>query len=269
MKHFSESNLAIVGTARNIAKYIQRVHKILCEATANFKSQTFFIVESYSDDSTVDVLRAIASKNRNFLFTSIESEPVMPPLSVRIAQARNKASDIAFAYERFDYVLVADLDNVNRDLTARRLESCWKYSQWDMMSANQPHAYYDTWALRHPVISPGDCWRQYEELLAYLPAELAKKLAVSNRVISIPKSCPPIPVISAFGGLAIYTANAYFDSSYSGLTSDGLEICEHVPFNQKLADSGYKLYINPGLVNLNSIRQVTIPIKTKLKKFLI
>jgi glycosyltransferase involved in cell wall biosynthesis len=269
MKHFSESNLAIVGTARNVANYIQRVHKVLCKATINFRSQTFFVVESYSEDSTVDVLRAIAAKNKNFSFASIESEREMPQLSVRIAQARNTAADMAFSYGPFDYVLVADLDNVNRNLTAPRLESCWKYPKWDMMSANQPHAYYDTWALRHPIISPGDCWRQYEELLAYLPAELAKKIAVTNRVISIPKSCPPIPVNSAFGGLAMYTADAYFDSSYSGLTSNGIEICEHVPFNQKLTNSGYKLYINPGLVNLNSIHQATIPIKTKLKKFLI
>ena len=43
----------------------------------------------------------------------------------------------------------------------------------------------------------------------------------------------------------------YFDINGNGEYDDGEEICEHVPFNQKLRKSGAKLFINPRLINAN------------------
>jgi hypothetical protein len=268
VKHFKESNLAIVGTARNVSKYLHRIYRALSEATINFNSRTFFIVESYSTDSTVDVLESLSKNDRGFLYTSLqELESPLPPLSIRISQARNAAADMAREYDGyFDYVLVADLDNVNRDITASRLESCWKYQNWDMMSANQPFAYYDTWAFRHRILSPGDCWRDYDSLVEYFGKDEALKLAVRNRVLKIPPHAKPIPVDSAFGGLAVYRSKPYLKHRYSGVDKHGKEICEHVELHRELINDGCSLFINPMMINLNPARQGITNFVTNLLK---
>jgi glycosyltransferase involved in cell wall biosynthesis len=267
VKHFSDSNLAIVGTARNVSKYIRKIHKVLCDSSINFKSTTFFIVESYSDDSTIEILKEIADSDNNFFFESLSSNRLnMPPLSVRIAEARNHAANMAQTHgDVIDYVLVADLDNVNSGLTSHALESCWNHEGWDMMSANQPYAYYDTWAFRHPILSPGDCWRNYDSLLEYFSEDLAFKYAVGNRVLKIPASSKPIPVESAFGGLAIYRSEKYFKYQYSGLDQNGREICEHVTLHNDMIQAGCKLLINPAMVNLRPRRQRLARVRTSLR----
>lgn len=268
MKHFSNSNLAIVGTARNVSRYIRRIHGTLSAATENFKSRKFFVVESYSTDSTLEILDDLSKTFTDFTYKTLPNlESALPPLSIRISQARNAAADMARdSAEEFDYVMVADLDNVNRDITATRIESCWLHQGWDMMSANQPFAYYDTWAFRHPILSPGDCWRDYDVLVEYFGREAALKLAVGNRVLKIPPEAPPIPVQSAFGGLAIYKAKPFFNNRYSGVDADQKELCEHVVLHQDMLNDGCSLFINPKMVNLNPHRQQFINSITKLWK---
>jgi hypothetical protein len=268
MKHFSDANVAILGTARNVSKYIRKICKVLSDSTIHFKSRTFFIVESYSNDTTIDTLQELAELDKHFFFTSLDTSAInMPPLSVRIAEARNQATNMARQHSiEFDYFVVADLDNVNRGLTPQALESCWNYDGWDMMSANQPFAYYDTWAFRHPILSPGDCWRDYEYLSTFIDKKFAFKYSIENRVIQIPKNSLPLPVTSAFGGLAIYRAEPYFLFEYSGYTDKGIEVCEHVVLNEKLSQSGYKLFINPAMINVKPLRQKVALLYSTLRK---
>jgi hypothetical protein len=57
-----------------------------------------------------------------------------------------------------------------------------------------------------------------------------------------PVGSPPVPVVSAFGGLCIYDTYAYLKGTYDG--SD----CEHVPFHQTMADrTGLRLYLDPAM----------------------
>ena len=53
---------------------------------------------------------------------------------------------------------------------------------------------------------------------------------------------PPIPVCSAFGGLAIYDTQAYLAGTYDG--SD----CEHVGFHRTIAErTGLQMYLDPAM----------------------
>lgn len=72
---------------------------------------------------------------------------------------------------------------------------------------------------------------------------------------AIPRSLNLIPVISAFGGLAIYQFEAFKRGVYEGGLDEGREVCEHVPLNMKLSSRGFKLFKAPKLVNLNSKTQ--------------
>ena len=59
-----------------------------------------------------------------------------------------------------------------------------------------------------------------------------------------------LDVVSAFGGLALYSnphnlpANAY-----KGADDDGFLLCEHVPFHEKIIDSGGRVLIDTRLIN--------------------
>ncbi|QSA95592.1 FkbM family methyltransferase [Methylococcus sp. EFPC2] len=71
---------------------------------------------------------------------------------------------------------------------------------------------------------------------------------IYSRQIPISTGHAPIPVQSAFGGLAIYRLASALPCDYLGLDADGLETCEHVSFNTKIAERG-PLYIYPSLRN--------------------
>jgi hypothetical protein len=54
---------------------------------------------------------------------------------------------------------------------------------------------------------------------------------------------PPVPVVSAFGGMAIYDSFAYLRGHY-----DGEKDCEHVPFHRSIAErTGQRLYMDPAM----------------------
>jgi len=55
-----------------------------------------------------------------------------------------------------------------------------------------------------------------------------------------PVGSPPIPMNSAFGGLAVYQTKAFLSGGYSG------EDCEHVPHHRRMREAGYQMYLNPG-----------------------
>ncbi len=57
-----------------------------------------------------------------------------------------------------------------------------------------------------------------------------------------------IEVDSAFGGLAIYRREALLGGRYSGV-HEGCAICEHVPLHAELRARGYRIFINPALIN--------------------
>ena len=59
-----------------------------------------------------------------------------------------------------------------------------------------------------------------------------------------PVGSPPVPVCSAFGGMALYRAWEYLQGTYDG--SD----CEHVPFHRTIAEHGSRLYLNPAMRTL-------------------
>jgi hypothetical protein len=57
-----------------------------------------------------------------------------------------------------------------------------------------------------------------------------------------PIGSPPVPVCSAFGGMAIYEPSAYLAGTYDG--SD----CEHVTYHASVAaKTGRRLYLNPSM----------------------
>jgi hypothetical protein len=256
-KSFDKSSVLICGTARNVARKLDEFVLHTDKAFAGFEKKNFLVCESFSSDGTWEKLLSLKSERENFhCIQDNQIDKGETRRTVRIASARNRLQEtIRKNFGNFDFVVMMDLDGVNRDLTKKNVESCWQHSKWDGATANQPLRYYDIWALRADNWCETDCWNEYASLRKDMSHKQALKVAVTSKMRSIKKNTPPISVHSAFGGLAIYRMEAFLSSEYVGADKEGKEICEHVPFHRVLTDNGFKIYIMPSLVNLNRTTQ--------------
>lgn len=247
-----QSRILACGVARNCEKSLAATIEALYCATKSSAEVIFHIVESDSSDRTLPVLKELSEQYPLTFQSEGSLRSAMRSRTERIAHCRNKLVDFAKAneLERFTYVLMADLDGVNDSISRSDLASCWEVEvPWDVLTANQLEGYYDVWALRCEGWLVEDCWAAARRLEAAFGKKRAVDMAVRSRQICIPASTTPIEVESAFGGLGLYRRTAFVSGRFRGLTADGEQICEHVPFNGELRTAGFKIFINPALLN--------------------
>ena len=253
----SNLNIAVVGIVKDSAKTLYDDYSRLKTSLSVFRTTKWFVVESNSSDSTLDELSSIKSNDPNFDFISLGNiQEKGESRTIGMAHARNcylKEIRESAKYQNVDLVVVVDFNGLNNLISKESIASCFRRDDWDVCFANQTKKYYDIWALRHSLWSPNDCWNQHAFFRKYSKfPELALYSSVQSRMIHIPSSEEWIEVDSAFGGFAIYRRKAISDGLYSGLTDAGLAICEHVPLNLHLRSKGFRLLINPALINSDS-----------------
>lgn len=245
----------VLGVIRNGGSVLMEHVRTIDRAFSKSGSVQWFVVESDSDDETVQTLGMLADAMPDFRFVSLgKMRDRHPKRTERIAVARNRCLQElrdSPEYQDVDYVVVADLDGVNAELTELSVRSCWMDApQWDVCCANQSAPYYDIWALRHKDWSPNDCQAQYQFLIEHgASIEKALQIAVFGRMVRIAPNDAWIEVDSAFGGLAIYRRQILESLSYQGLDGDGLEWCEHVSLHAQIKQRGGRILINPRLIN--------------------
>ena len=265
----------VAGLARNVADGFEKNFQIIVSAMSVFDDVRYFVVESDSSDSTLEVLERVKQSLPSFDFVSLgELCERLPNRIDRLVYCRNAYLKYFFQHrDEFDYLIVADLDGVNNGLSGASLASLWSEDlEWDGVFANQSSLYYDIWALRHDYWCPGDCWSNFRFLKGVGHSdEKALWDAVFSKMIRIPTNHSWIPVRSAFGGLGIYKASTFPNEYYRGYDDNGNEICEHVGLHLSKGFYGKKLFINPNLVNggLNDHAKKALlrtRIKARLKK---
>jgi len=250
----SKSQVLVVGLARNCGLTIASEVATIGAALRGFRSVRWLVIESDSDDNTVEALSIMATHDPGFRYLSLGAlRKGLPLRTERIAHCRNRYLQEIRShadYHDVDFVVVADLDGMNGQLTSEGIASCFERDDWDACTANQSAPYYDVWALRHDLWSSGDCWEQQRFLAGLgMEPEEARYRAVYCKMIRLPMTSPWIEVRSAFGGLAIYTRRAMLSGGYAGVGADGRETCEHVAFNEGLTRQGMRIFINPKLIN--------------------
>lgn len=250
----SSLSFLVVGVARNCGKSIGDDVGRISQALQPAQSVSWLIVESDSDDATAEELSKLALSIDRFQFISLGAlRETTPQRTARIALCRNAYVDAMREnprYANIDYVIVADFDGINSEISQSAIESCWQRNDWDVCAANQNAPYYDIYALRHPYWCPCDWMQQYDFLNAISgESEKNRYIALRSKQITIPIDHDWIEVDSAFGGFAIYKRDLFHMSSYSGLTHDGDEVCEHVRFHALLRKGKAKIFINPALIN--------------------
>lgn len=268
MKPPSQSRVVVCGIVRDSENIILSELQNILSALSAFKEVNLIVVESESTDSTLTRLKYIARRERRLIVEHIEHSGTNSHFrSVRVAEARNRALQIMNTeFNKVDYIYVIDLDGINRDLTADGVMSCFKYDNWTMMSSNQPRGYYDILALRHEFWCSYDYGTAFSELKGYFSEELARYISLDSKSLKIPISNPIIPVQSAFGGGAIYVAEALKGKLYLGVDSFGKQICEHLSVNLAINQELGNIYINPALVNVNHLGRSQSIMKRVSKK---
>ncbi len=258
MKPFSSSHVLVASAVRDCASYIEADHERLAHSFAGFAQVSFLFIESDSNDDTLAILRKLENSHSNILVISLGNLEVLYSCRIeRLASCRNAyLSELATnpMYSGIDYLAVADLDGVNHLLTSASVESCWGSLEWDVVTANQVCAYYDIYALRHPLwnpTNPADTYNFY--IRQGMEKNLASYISTKAKMLKIPEKSRWIEVQSAFGGLAIYKREALVGARYSHLSSDGMVECEHVSLHRILRQYGARIYINPSLINSCSV----------------
>ena len=177
--------------------------------------------------------------------------------TTRIATVRNIVLSHHWEQPPADFTLVLDLDGPNADLPVKRIAELVKGAgpeDWLGIFPCQNKAYYDLFALRHPMWCPWDLRKRYRLVrmgtLGLVPASVVKRSLIYDRQYRIPDTAPPIPVHSAFGGLGLYRTDAIRGCWYNGTSRTGSSICEHVAFNHMISRGRPGLFIDPALRNL-------------------
>lgn len=244
----------VVGTVRNASKFVTSDISRIIQALDPIIPTVAFIVESDSNDDTVDKLRTLSATDSRVQFVSLGNlEPVFPERLERLKHCRNVYLEQIRnnpIYRDCDLVVVADLDGINTAITQDRFRlALGTKVEWDVLAANQSGPYYDILALRHPFWSPNSFIQEMKWFDPFLGKRAAWRHSLGDRMIRISPSHPPIEVDSAFGGLCIYKRWILEKFDYSNDSPTAVAETDHVILNRKAKADGAKIYIQPGLIN--------------------
>ena len=245
------------GTARDCSRFLPNVLQNVSRLAALYEDAAFVIAENDSEDETKSMLRSWLCRQSHGHLIDLDGLMASEQTRTqRIATARNACLDLirSGTYRDYDHLVMLDFDDVNAlPISIEGFLAAVNFLEENPVAAgvfaNQATAYYDIRALRHAIWCRDDCWKQVAARPRWMPLGLANIIFVYRRQYSIPADARPIRVRSAFGGLGVYKMSKILDCRYNGLDSDGRELCEHVPFNQKICDHGGELYIYPKLLN--------------------
>jgi hypothetical protein len=258
-----ETRIVIAGLARNARPYLPYVLNWMTKLQREFHpdSQLIFFTND-SSDGTVEYLQTIktADPEHVTLLTEDGLLAQKPLRTVRIAHCRNALlNHIHSHFGSHDLLLLADMDNVTIGVRPAMILDCLRSAtfKWDMLAANTHPFYYDIWALRSKAMGiTYDCWdKAHHAQHNGMSKGEAMGAYVGKWQRQIPTTIQPIPVESAFCGLAIYKLASTHGCIYDGVKHEYAldnigwpERCEHVSFHaDMIAKHDAKLFIYPAL----------------------
>ena len=250
-----DSEVAFVGLARNCASHLEQNLARLEQLAAGCRAWRLHIETNDNTDDTDQVLVNFCRAFPQATFTS--QRLGRQQYTTEFAGRRTEAlAEYRTACQRWvrenasqaDFVVAIDWDawggwshagvlhgvgslQMTPDAAGMASVSLIEHPQMAMGEDQQPKlmlgwVHYDAWALRLNSA--------FDDYTAGLGGWKHQWVP--------PVGSPPVPVVSAFGGLAIYDTHAYLKGAYSG------EDCEHVPFHVSMAKrTGLRLYLDPAM----------------------
>jgi len=241
---WADADVAIVGLARNCAPWLNANLSRLLLLVGDCRSWRFHCETNDNTDDTETVLANFcgaypqATFNTQTLNRQQFSAEFAGPRTVALAEYRTACQEWVRQHcPDSTYTLVIDWDAWGGWSHAgvmhgvgllATITDAYGMASVSIMEHEKAKSWlhYDAWALRlnstfDDYTAGLGGWKHH-----WLP----------------PVGSPPIPVCSAFGGLAIYETQAYLAGTYDG--SD----CEHVPFHASITErTGLRLYLDPAM----------------------
>lgn len=241
-----DKTLCIVGACRDVAVHLPQVLKNMDTIASWWKECKIVIFENDSIDDTPKILDEWLQKggHREIIHESNLNEK-FPNRIERLAYIRNRL--LCYVPPFFDYMFMVDMDDVfTSPVQKSSFESCFRIADWDVMTASTPW-YYDIWALRVPGLIEFDCWARQRELVKQGKSEKEAIYEAIEKYKEIMTKVPnPIYIYSAFNVGALYKVNKIRQCCRFSAYKKGIEICEHIPFQECLRSHGGKIIYNPG-----------------------
>lgn len=252
----SHVSLTILGLVRNCATQLPATLAAIDAIRHRLKRSHCIIATNDNADDTDAVLADYAGTGVSCTVLNLDGLVETHPQRVeRLALARNITLACMWQKDPLPFTLVLDLDGPNAGLAIDQLFATLDSAageSWDALFANQVPAYYDIYALRHPIWCPGDAWREVARKRRTVLGLRSKKALITqlihNRQFTIPPTQPRIPVTSAFGGLGLYRTSALAGAWYGARNAIGEIVCEHVTLHERMVGQGRRLFIDPALL---------------------
>lgn len=236
----------VLGAVRNGAKTLKSAVRDIERFVGSEEVSRWFIVESDSVDKTLATLSEIAAEKKGFSFESLGALSNTEPSRIRrITIARQRALESASKFIKDDdLVIVADMDGVTSSLPVGGLLTVKdRLGSFDVITASSKPRYYDILALRSEGWVDEDYRVTRRRLLEKGASPFESHFeSVIKKQRKISHSEEPIPVQSAFGGVAIYSGRAFLSGKYEFNDKDE---CEHVGFHRHLTEKGFRICIDP------------------------
>jgi hypothetical protein len=287
--NIKDLKVVFAGCARDCATFLPDTINNIRSYSKLFKESHTVIVENGSKDKTKEILNQNLNKNDLFLFR--EDLTKLPVRGQRLEAARNLIVETIKENEKLkncDLFIMMDLDDmgtyqINDQDILKAVTFLFSDNKNGAVFANQLGTYYDIWTLRDQKYSKTDFWVDVikfliknkdssEQISREMLIEVKKKI-LDKKIFSFDPSMSPILVESAFGGFGIYKMKNVLNNvnKYKGtqsievISKDEKKIklkyqkCEHVNFNQGLAEQNLNLYILPYLINRGHEKQFFLP----------
>lgn len=237
-----DTDVVIVGMARNIGALLPHTIRRLEEIGRQFRSWAAVVVENDSEDDTKKVLRDWAAARPGQVVADCRDlgrehlHGFERARVERYAEYRNRYREIAAnSWPGAELTLAVDLDPwggySNKGILSsvawmNRLPNAAAMASISLFTANTADgkkvwAHYDQWAFRQWSARPR--WDSY--FLQWMP----------------PPGVPPIRVVSAFGAACLYHNEYFYVAEYESVGGD----IEHVGLHQNIAQMGGEIYLNP------------------------
>jgi hypothetical protein len=241
-----ETSAILCGLARDDAATLPLTIRRIERTGGLFRDYRVVVFENDSRDATPALLKQWAAANRR---VRVISESIAGTTiarlgrTERLAWCRNRYLDAIRqepAYRPFEYVIVADMD-LTGGWSLDGLASSFGRTGWDVMASNSIGYHY----LR----------RTYYDIYALEPRSVLKHGCLQRLVgeaWQLRRGNPPVPVRSAFGGLAVYRKDRLIERRYSG-SKDGKPLCEHKALN---ADGRLRCFVNPSQITVAGTQEI-------------
>lgn len=233
-------DVSVAITARNVQRHIATVRQTLEALAYQTKTLRVCVYENDSTDNTVDHFKQWETEADGNLFVRLQHENNgrkrwgmvrNPDRGHHMAIARNRALDMIRLWcpqTHLTIVMDADLEAYSVDGIAHSVAMLADNPQTVGFAANGLRRDNGRW-----VQADAWAWRQ---------GTWRPKPFSAVKAITPGRDHPTIPVLSAFGGLAIYRTEPLLTTKYVG--GD----CEHVSVHRLLREQGWELEMNPAMI---------------------